>query len=299
MSRRGGNPVSTSLFFQLLANGIMSGGMYALVASGLTLTLGVVKVFNFSQGDFLMLGAYGTFSIVVLLGMPYPVALIASLVAMAILGALVYLGIIQRALKFGFFNPLLITVLLVTIIEQTAVLTFASQTRVISPVIPGTLNISGVVFSKGKLLVIACSIIVLVALWYFMKLKVGKAMLASAENPEVATLQGINSKQIFWITMAVGCGLSGIAGAIVVPVYGAYQMMGTIAFSRALLVLMVGGMGSMSGALIGAFLIGIVESFAFQFVGYWNLIVILILVGILMFFRPGGLLGKPMPVPGE
>lgn len=291
--------MSLSLFFQLLANGIMSGGMYALVASGLTLTLGVVKVFNFAQGDFLMLGAYATFAIVVTLGLPYPVAIIAALVSMAILGALIYLGIIQRALKFGFFNPLLITVLLVTVIEQTAVLTFADQTRVIPAVFPGTINISGVVFSKGKLLVIGCSIAVLVALWYFMKLKVGKAMLASAENSEVATLMGINAKQIFWMTMAVGCGLSGIAGAIVAPVYGAYQMMGTMVFSRALLVLMVGGMGSMSGALIGAFLIGIVESFAFQFVGYLNLIVILVLVAILMFFRPGGLLGKPMPVPGE
>lgn len=132
-----------------------------------------------------------------------------------------------------------------------------------------------------------------------MKLKVGKAMLASAENSEVAALQGINAKQIFWITMAVGCGLSGIAGAIVAPVYGAYNMMGSSVFFRSLLALMVGGMGSMPGALIGAFLVGIVESFAFQFVGYFNLVVILVLVGVLMYFRPGGLLGKPMPVPGE
>jgi branched-chain amino acid transport system permease protein len=291
--------VNLSLFFQLLANGIMAGGMYALVASGLTLTLGVVKVFNFAQGDFLMLGAYLTFTIVVTLGLPYPVALLAALVATAILGALIYLGIIQRAMRYGFFNPLLITVLLVTVIEQSSVLTFANQAKAVPAVFPGTLSLGGVVFSKGKLLVIGCSILVLITLWYFMKLKIGKAMLASAENSEVATLQGINAKQIFWITMAVGCGLSGIAGAIVAPVYGAYSTMGAMVFSRALLVLMVGGMGSMSGALIGAFLIGIVESFAFQYVGYLNLIVILVLVAILMFFRPGGLLGKPMPVPGE
>jgi len=291
--------VSASLFFQILVNGIMSGGLYALVASGLTLTLGVVKVFNFAQGDFLMLGAFFTFTIVVTLGMPYTVAILAALLSMAALGALIYIGIIQPALKYGFFNSMLITVLLVTIIEQTSVLTFAEQNRVVPAVIPGVLNLGGVVLSRGKLLVIGCSVAVLVALHYFMKLKVGKAMLASAENSEVATLQGINAKQIFWLTMAVGCGLSGIAGAIVAPVYGAYSMMGTMVFSRALLVLMVGGIGSMSGALIGAFLIGIVESFAFQFVSDLNLLVILVLVGILMFFRPGGLLGKPMPIPGE
>jgi branched-chain amino acid transport system permease protein len=189
--------------------------------------------------------------------------------------------------------------MLVTIIEQTSVITFAGQARAIPAVLPGTLDFGNVVFSRGKLLVIACSIAVLVALYFFMKLKIGKAMLASAENSEVASLMGINSKRIFWITMAVGCGLSGIAGAIVAPVYGAFSTLGALAFSRALLVLMVGGMGSMSGALIGAFLVGIVESFAFQFVGYLNLVVLLVLVGILMFFRPGGLLGKPMPVPGE
>jgi branched-chain amino acid transport system permease protein len=291
--------VSASLFFQILANGIMSGGLYALVACGLTLTLGVVKVFNFAQGDFLMLGAYLSFTLIVTLGMPYTVAIIAALLSTAALGALIYIGLIQPALKYGFFNSMLITVLLVTVIEQSSVLTFAQQNRAVPAVFPGVLNLGGVVLSQGKLLVIGCSIAVLVALHYFMKLKVGKAMLASAENSEVATLQGINAKQIFWVTMAVGCGLSGIAGAIVAPIYGAYSTMGTMVFSRALLVLMVGGMGSMSGALIGAFLIGIVESFAFHFVGYLNLLVILVLVGALMFFRPGGLLGRPMPIPGE
>ena len=291
--------MSVSLFFQLLANGIMAGGMYALVASGLTLTLGVVKVFNFAQGEFLMLGAYATFAIVVSLNQPYIVAIIAALVSTAILGALIYLGVIQQALKHGFMNSLLCTVILVTVIQQTAVLTFASKAEVVPAVLPGIIEIGDVVFSRGKLLVIACSIVVLVALYFFMKLKVGKAMLASAENPEVASMMGINSKRIFLLTMAVGCGLSGLAGAIIVPVYGAYSTLGSLVFSRALLVLMVGGMGSMSGALIGAFLIGILESFAFQFVGYWNLIVLLILVGVLMFFRPGGLLGKPMPIPGE
>jgi len=291
--------VSVSLFFQLLANGVMAGGMYALVASGLTLTLGVVKVFNFAQGDFLMLSSYATFAIVVTLGLPYPVAIIAALASMAILGALVYLGIVQRALKLGFFNSLLSTVMLVTIIGQASVISFASQARAVPAVLPGVVELGDVVFSRGKMLVIGCSIAVLVALYYFMKSKVGKAMRASAENSEVATLMGINSHQIFWMTMAVGCGLSGIAGAIVAPVYGAFSTLGALAFSRALLVLLVGGQGSMSGALIGAFLIGIVESFAFQFVGYLNLVVILVLVGILMFFRPGGLLGKPMPIPGE
>lgn len=124
-------------------------------------------------------------------------------------------------------------------------------------------------------------------------------MVAAAENRDVAGLQGINAKQIFWITMAVGCGLSGIAGALIVPVLSASVVMGTGMFIRVMMVVLVGGMGSMSGALIAAFIIGLVESFAYQLVGELSLVVIFVLVAILMFFRPGGLLGKPLPVPGE
>jgi branched-chain amino acid transport system permease protein len=291
--------MSVSLFFQILINGIMMGGTYALVASGLTLTLGVIKVFNFAQGDFLMLAAFATYAIVVALGLPYWLAVIVSFVGMALLGILVYFGIVARTLRHGFFNSMLATVFLATIIEQGSVITFASQTRTLPVVVKGTARLGEVTAPYSRLLVISISLVVLIALHFFMKRKVGKAMLAAAENSDVASLMGINPNRVFWMTMAVGCGLSGIAGAIVAPVYGAYSGMGSVIFSRALLVLMVGGMGSMSGALAGAFLIGILESFAFQFLGYWNLLVVLVLVGILMYFRPGGLLGKPMPLPGE
>ena len=291
--------MTVGLFFQLLANGIMSGGTYALVASGLTLTLGVVKIFNFAQGDFLMLGAFTTYAIVVSLGLPYPLAVIVALALTALLGILLYIGIIRRALANSFFNSLVSTVFLVTIIERVSVLTFAQQTKAVPSLFPGVIELGDVVLSRGKLLVIGLAIVVLLALWWFMKTKLGKAMTASAENSEVANLQGINSYQVFWMTMAVGCGLSGIAGAIIAPVQGAYLGMGNLFFTRALLVLMVGGMGSMSGALIAGFLIGIVESFAFQYVGYLNLIIILVLVAVLMYFRAGGLLGRPMPIPGE
>jgi len=291
--------VSVGLFFQLLANGLMSGGMYTLVASGLTLTLGVIKIFNFAQGHFYMLGAFLTFAVAVSFGLPYPVAILAALVSMAILGVLLYFGIIQKTMPQGFFSTMLATVMFATIINQVSLLTFAYEERAIPAIFPGTLDISEVSIGWGRLFVVACAIVLMLALYYFMKTKIGTAMLAAAENSEVASLQGVNAKQIFWITMAVGCGLSGIAGAIIAPIQGAYLVMGQNIFLRALLVILVGGMGSMSGALIAGFLIGILESFTFQYLGYLNMIAILAGVGILVFFRPGGLLGKPLPIPGE
>ena len=288
-----------ALFLQLIVNGLMSGGIYALIAAGFTLILGVIQVFNFSQGQFYMLGAYVTFGIVTSLGLPYPLGVLAALAAMFLLGILFHFVIVQWTLPHGFFHTMLVTVAFSTMVGQASFLTFASDQGMVDPVIPGTLNIHGITLNNGKLLVIGGAIVVMVALYYFMKTKIGTAMLAAAENKEVAQLQGINSKRIFWVTMAVGCGLCGIAGSLIVPVLSATNNMGINAFVRSMLVVLIGGTGSMAGALVAAFIVGIVESFAFQYVGQLSLVAIFAFAAVLLFFRPGGLLGKPLPIPGQ
>jgi branched-chain amino acid transport system permease protein len=287
------------LFLQILLNGLMIGGIYALIASGFTLILGVIQVFNFAQGQFYMLGAFITIAVVTNLGLPYPIAIIVALLATAILGALLYFAVIQWTTRSGFFNTMLVTVAFGTIVAQAAMLSFGSREAVLPPVVAGTVSIGGVSIPNGKLVVIAGAVIVMVGLHYFMKTRIGVSMLAAAENRDVASLQGINPKRVFWLTMAVGCGLCGVAGALVAPVLAASGTMGSTIFIKALLVVLVGGTGSMSGALLAALVVGIAESFAFQFFGHFGLLVIFVLVAILIFFRPGGLLGKPLPVPGE
>ena len=294
-----GSHMDAGLFAKVLVNGVMSGGIYALVATGFTLILGVIQVFNFTQGHFYMLGAFVTYAVATALGLPYPLAILAAFLATAILGALMYFGIVQWTMPSGFFHTLLVTVACGAVISQTSLLTFGFNDRVVPAVVTSSLSIGGITVSGSRLIVIAGALVVMLALYYFMKTKMGTAMVAAAENRDVAGLQGINAKQIFWITMAVGCGLSGIAGALIVPVLSASVVMGTGMFVRVMMVVLVGGMGSMSGALIAAFIIGLVESFAYQLVGELSLVVIFVLVAILMFFRPGGLLGKPLPVPGE
>jgi len=288
-----------ALFFQLVVNGLMSGGIYALIASGFTLILGVIQVFNFAQGQFYMLGAYVTFGVVTSLGLPYPVGVLAALAAMFLLGVLFHFVIVQWTLPHGFFHTMLVTVAFSTMVGQASFLTFAADQGLVDPVIPGTLNVRGITLNNGKLLVIGGAILVMVALYYFMRTKIGTAMLAAAENKEVAQLQGINAKRIFWVTMAVGSGLCGVAGSLIVPVLSATNSMGMNAFIRSMLVVLIGGTGSMSGALLAAFLVGIVESFAFQYVGQLSLVAIFAFAAVLLFFRPGGLLGKPLPIPGQ
>jgi branched-chain amino acid transport system permease protein len=291
--------VDAGLFFQILVNGLMSGGMYALVASGFTLILGVIQVFNMAQGQFYMLGAYVTFGVASGLGLPYPVACLAALGSMALLGVLFHFSVVQWTIPQGFFHMMLVTIAFSGIIGQVSLLTFAYDQGVVTPVIVGTLKIGGVVVGWSKLVVIGGAILVMVILYLFMKTKVGTAMLAAAENRDVAELQGINAKRVFWVTMAVGCGLCGIAGSLIVPVVSATNTMGMNVFIRSILVVIIGGTGSMSGALLAAFLVGIIESFAFHFVEQASLLVIFAFAAVLIFFRPGGLLGKPLPVPGQ
>jgi branched-chain amino acid transport system permease protein len=288
-----------ALFFQLLVNGLMSGGLYAMIASGFTLILGVMQIFNMAQGQFYMLGAFATFGVTAGLGLPYPVAVIAAVAAMAILGILFHFSIMQWAMPWGFFHSMLVTIAFATIISQTSLLTFGYNPGVVNPVIPGSWHMGGVVLSRGKVLVILCAVVVMAVLYLFMKTKIGTAMLASSENRDVAGLQGINAKQIFWVTMAVGCGLCGVAGALIAPVMSSDVNMGGKIFVRAMCVVMIGGQGSMAGALIAAFLVGIVESFAYQYIGDLNLVAVFLVMGVIIYFRPGGLMGKPLPIPGQ
>jgi branched-chain amino acid transport system permease protein len=277
----------------------MTGGIYALVASGFTLVLGVLQVFNFAQGQFYMLGAFATFAVASSLGLPYLLALAVAVVSVALLAALVYFSIIKWTLSSGFFHTMLATVAFSTMAGQAAVLKFGLSTAVVTPVVQGTLTVGQVTVSWGKLLVLAGAIVVMGLLYFFLRTKIGVAMMACAENRDIACLQGINAGRIFWVTMAVGGALCGAAGGLVVPVVAAATNMGALIFVKALLVVLVGGTGSMSGALIAALTIGIVESFAYQYVESFSLVVIFALVAILLYFRPGGLLGKPLPIPGQ
>jgi branched-chain amino acid transport system permease protein len=274
----------------------MIGGMYALVASGFTLILGVMKIFNFAQGQFYMLGAFIAYAVAVVLGLPYYIALILALVSMMILGILLYVGLIRWTYT-SFLRTILGTLAFSTIAAQSSLLNFGLRSKVMPAVIPTIISVSNIKVPGGKLFIIGVAVIVMIGLYYFMNMKVGKAMQAVAESRDIASLQGINPRRIFWLTMGIGCGLCGIAGALIAPVNGASARMGSDIFIMALLVVMMGGMGSVTGALIAAFVIGIIESFAYQFVSQLNMVVIFAFLAVLIYFRPGGILGKPLPLP--
>jgi len=284
------------LFFQCLVNGVAIGGIYAVVAAGLTLVLGTMKIMNFGQGQFYMLGAFVAYGLCEVLHLPYVLGLVAAFASMALLGVVLQRFVIRYTYE-GFFHTVLATIGFATIVGQTSVITFGKTDRFMAPVVKGRTVVGGIVASNDKLLLIGLGVILIVALHYFMKTKIGKALRAVTENQEVAGLQGINSRKIFMITMAVGCGLAGIAGALILPVLGARADMGAAIFIKILLVIIIGGMGSMPGALLAALIIGLIESFGYQLVGGYNELVLTCSLLPLLYFRPGGLLGKPFAIP--
>ena len=284
------------LFIQCLVNGLAIGGIYAIVASGFTLVLGTMKIFNFAQGEFYMLGAFVTYAVCETLHLNYMFGLLAALLSMAALGVILQRFIIRYTYG-GFFHTIMATIAFGMIVRQTAVITFGKTDKVMYPLVKGRMEIGSIIFNYDRLLLILLGVAFIVLLHYFMKLKVGKAMRAVTEDQETAGLQGINSRQIFHVTMALGCGLAGISGALIAPVLGATAEMGHGIFVRILLVIIIGGMGSMPGALLAALIIGLLESFGYQFVGAHNELVILGAMLPLLFLRPGGLLGRPLAIP--
>lgn len=288
--------MDVALFFQCMINGLAIGGIYAVVASGFTLVLGTMKIFNFAQGEFYMLGAFVTFGVCETLHLPYVFGIIAALLAMALLGVILQ-RVIIRYTYGGFFHTVLATIAFATILRQTAVITFGKTDSFMYPVVKGRMELGEIILNNDKLLLIFMGIVLIILLHYFLKLKVGKAMRAVTEDQEVAGLQGINSRRIFIFTMALGCGLAGIAGALIVPVFGATADMGHGIFVKILLVIIIGGMGSMPGALLAAFIIGLIESFGYQLIGSYNELALLFCMLPILFFRPGGLLGRPLAIP--
>lgn len=284
------------LFFQCLVNGLALGGIYAVVASGFTLVLGAMKIMNFAQGQFYMLGAFVTYGLCTLLHLPYIIGLAGALAAMAILGFVLQRFVIRYTYA-GFFHTVLATIAFASVTSQVSVITFGKTDRFMDPVIKGRTVIGGVILGNDKLLLIVLGVVLIVALHYLMKTKIGMAIRAVTESQETAGLQGISSRRIFAFTMALGCGLAGIAGALMMPVLGAHADMGATVFIKILLVIIIGGMGSMPGALLASAIIGLIESFGYQFVGGYNQLLLTCCLLPLLYFRPGGLLGKPFALP--
>jgi branched-subunit amino acid ABC-type transport system permease component len=281
---------------QLVVDGLGMGLVYVLLASGINLIIAISGILFIAYGQFYMLGAYITWALMVLFGLPFFVSLAIATVVPALLGGLIYWLIFNRIqmMERRFLNGIVASIGLMMLIGQGALLAFGTASRGVGSVFGGVLNFAGVHIPVEKIVLIALALLILLALHLFLKrTNGGRAMRAVSFDKDVAALQGVNGKRVYLLAMVVGCGLAGFAGGIMAPVFAVSPVMGSITLV-VLLVVMLGGIGSMTGAIVAGLILGLTLSFGQYLVGSGLAqILFFVVIGIVLFFRPGGLLGNP------
>ncbi len=280
-----------SFFIQVLVNGLMLGLTYVLIASGFSLIYGIMRLLNFAHGEFYMLGAFGTYLLCEHLGIHYFAAMAISMVLIGVLGVLVY-HFVFRPFRDEHDPSLVIALGIAMLIGGLALIIFGEKDKSIAPVFSGVIQVWGATLSKERVAVILVAIVLMAALTIFIKFsKTGQAMRAVAQDREAAALQGIGVDSTFTLCMGISSALAGAAGALLAPLFYVNPFLGMHAVLKALVVVVIGGLGSIPGAIVGGLLLGFVESFGNTFLGDITEMLGFVMVMIVLLFRPQGLFG--------
>jgi len=282
------------MFQAFVIQALVTGGVYALLAVGFSLIFGVARMVNLAHTSFLMLAAYGMFYATYRLGLDVFTAILISLVATVVIGLVSYKLFIDRIREHE-VTVMLITLALATIFQECMVLAFGAHFREAPTLIPGFIEVLGVKISYQHLLTIAVVAVVLVAIWLLLtRTKLGIAIRATAQDTEVANLMGINVSRILFIAMGVAAGLAAIAGIVVAPLWVVYPYMWMNPLVMIMAIVVLGGLGSIKGSVIGAFIIGLVEAAVVFYLpggAFLRGAIALLVMVILLVVRPEGLYG--------
>ena len=280
-----------TFFVQVFVNGLMLGLTYVLIASGFSLIYGIMRLLNFAHGEFYMLGAFATYLLCERLGVNYFAAMVLSMIIIAVLGILVY-RFFFRPFRDQHDPSLVIALGIAMLIGGLALLVFGEKDKSISPVFSGVIKVLGATLSMERVVVIIMAIILMAALTLYIKFsKTGQAMRAVSQDREAAALQGIGVDSTFMLCMAISSALAGAAGALLAPLFFVNPFLGMHAVLKALVVVVIGGLGSIPGAIAGGLLLGFVESFGNTFLGDITEILGFVMVMLVLLFRPQGLFG--------
>lgn len=253
-----------STVLQQLFNALALGGVYALVALGLTLVYGVMRVPNFAHGGLYMLGAYLTYAALTGLKVGYVPALILSALGVALLAALMERVIFHPLRSAPHVHPMIAAIgvlfFLEALISHPKV--FGPDFKQITEPLPGIVNLGGVTLTWQRLLIIAASVLVMLGLNYFLKRTLtGATIEAMSQNREGARLVGINTNRVGMLTFAISGALAAVAASLIAPINAVTPSMGEVMNLKVFAIIILGGMGSVPGAIVGAFLLAFTEVF--------------------------------------
>ncbi len=286
-------------WLQLLVTGITMGSVYAVIALGFVTIYRSSRIVNMAQGSFVMFGGFFAFSMFQELGLPYWLAGIIGVILVIILAVVMWLVVLKPMLRKSLVTMILLTVALSLLFENLSLVKYGGYTKTL-PAFGGdhTFKVGGVYITAQSLYIIGIVIVMLIGLYILNnRTTVGKRMTATATNPMAASLSGVNVTLMITISFVIsaaigaigGVAISSYVGGITYAYGGLYGMMGFIAA-------VLGGWGSSSGAVVGGLVLGIAQALATGLVpaGYKNVVAFVILL-IVVYFRPQGLLGKSVP----
>lgn len=300
------------VFFQQLVNGLSLGGIYALIALGYTMVYGIIELINFAHGDVYTLGTFFSLAVLTGLGVSGEVhgPALAGVVLVTILAAMLLCGVVGMLIERLAYRRLrnaprlapLITAIGMSFILENVMQLWRGPSPVPFPqVIPNpTATLGGVEISAKQVLVIGFAIAMMVALQLFIyNTKIGKAMRATAQDRDAAQLMGININTTIAMTFLIGSALAGAAGFASGVYYGTtWFFNGFEAGLKAFTAAVLGGIGNIPGAMLGGFLIGLIEAISTQYIpqgAQWSNVVVFSVLVLVLVFRPSGLLGESLP----
>ena len=279
---------------QAVINGLLIGGIYALVSIGVTLIFGVVKIVNFAQGEFVMIGMYISYFLSTYFGIDPLLSLAISMPILFVIGVGLQHFLIRRVLALGDMPQIFLTFALSLLLMNVALLLFTANYRTLHTSYSDlALHFAGLYVPVAKLVAFILAMVLSGILWVFLhSTDMGKAMRAAAQKPEVAMLMGINPDRVFCVATGVSLALAGAAGSLLMPFYPASPTAGQVFVLMAFVAVVLGTLGNIKGALIASLMMGIAESLGIQFVGADSgLIVVFAMLLLTLAFRPNGLAG--------
>jgi len=283
-----------------IINGILMGSIYGLAALGLTVIFGVLKVINFAHGSLLMVGMYVAYWAVILTGLHPYLALVTVVPVMFSFGYFLQDIIIKPIFKAEKAVREPITVIIVTtgvwyILDNLSLLVFGPQYRNIqdNPLRGKMLEVAGMLLSVPRLWGFFAAVLTTVGIyWFFQKTRIGRAIRATSLDREAASLQGINQYKIYNLAVGIGTAVAGIAGVSLVPFYNIFPSVGVLFDIKCFIIVVLGGLGSMGGALLGGVIIGVIENVGAQFMAAtWTEAIVYGLFLVFLFLKPSGLFG--------
>lgn len=273
--------------------GVGLGAQYALLALGFTLIFGILGVVNFAHGGFYMLGGYVAYSCVSLLGLPYPLAVLVAVLATGALGWLFELLLIERLID-DHLATLMLTLALYLIISTGVLVVFGPISMQFTFPVSGALRAGRIYVPRENLIVLAVCLAAIGALYLVLfRTDLGRALRALADDRAVGMALGLRPRLLFPAAFALATGLAGLTGALVTPILALAPGVGDPVLATSFITVILGGLGSLGGAAVAAFIVGLVEAYAsVYFGGSIGALVLFVLVLLLLVFRPTGLLGR-------